>query len=96
MVGAPLARRPTLEGLRPGGCIMDRMSGIFVRACGPVEDRDALHTMVSVLGYGLEWRRDGCGELAAYRGGYRISSIAATGDVWEWLCSLRRLDTVWP
>ena len=31
------------------------MSGILIRVRGPVEDRDALHTMVSVLGYGLWW-----------------------------------------
>nr|DAN77722.1 MAG TPA: hypothetical protein [Caudoviricetes sp.] len=37
------------------GCIMDHMSGLLVRVRGPVGDRDALHTMVSVLGYVLEW-----------------------------------------
>lgn len=73
---------------------MARMSGIFVRACGPVEDRDALHTMVSVLGYGLEWQADGCGELVAYRDGYRVSRIAATGDVWRWLWDLRECGRV--
>lgn len=73
---------------------MDPMSGIFVRVSGPVEDRDALHTMVSVLGYGLEWQTEGCGELVAYRDGYRVSRIAATGDVWQWLRSLRECGRV--
>lgn len=75
---------------------MDPMSGIFVKACGPVEDRDALHTMVSVLGYGLGWMEGGCGELGAYRDGYLVSSIAATGDVWEWLQGLRECGRVYP
>lgn len=70
------------------------MSRVLIRVCGPVGDRDALHTMVSVLGYGLEWVRDGCGELEAYRGGYLVSSIAATGDVWGWLRSLRECGRV--
>lgn len=58
-----------------------------------MEDRDALHTMVSVLGYSLEWG-DGCGELVAYQGGYLVSSIAATGDVWGWLRGLRERGMV--
>lgn len=72
------------------------VSVILVRVCGPVEDRDALHTMVSVLGYRLEWQTEGCGELVAYRGGYLVSSIAATGDVWGRLRSLKRCGTVYP
>lgn len=75
---------------------MDPMSVILISVPGTVEDRDALHTMVSVLGYGLEWRKDCCGELVAYQGGYRVSSIAATGDVWGWLRSLRERGAVWP
>jgi hypothetical protein len=71
---------------------MDPMSAILVSVRGHVEDRDALHTMVSVLGYDLEWQADGCGELSAYRGGYWVSSIAATGDVWEWLRGLKKCD----
>lgn len=73
---------------------MDPMSVILVRVCGPAEDRDALHTMVSVLGYDLEWERDGCGELVAYQGGYRVSDVPATGDVWGWLRGLKRCGTV--
>lgn len=61
-----------------------------------MEDRDALHTMVSVLGYSLEWVADGPGELVAYRDGYLVCSIAATGDVWGWLRSLKRCGTVYP
>lgn len=72
------------------------MSGVLIEVHGHVDDRDALHTMVSVLGYGLEWREGGCRELVAYRGGYLVSSIAATGDVWGWLRSLKRCDTVYP
>ena len=68
---------------------MDPMSRVLIRVCGPVGDRDALHTMVSVLGYGLEWVRDGCGELEACRGGYLVASIAATDDVWGWLQGLK-------
>ena len=75
---------------------MDPMSGILISVHGPVEDRDALHTMVSVLGYGLEWRADGCGELVAYQGGYRVSSVSATGDVWGWLRGLRGCGMVYP
>ena len=67
---------------------MDPMSG------DPVEDRDALHTMVSVLGYSLEWVADGPGKLVAYRGGYLVSSSAATGDVWGWLRGLRECGMV--
>lgn len=76
------------------GCIMDPMSVILISVHGPVEDRDALHTMVSVLGYGLEWRADGPGELVAYQGGYRVSSVSATGDVWGWLQGLKRCGRV--
>lgn len=70
------------------------MSGILISVLGPVADRDTLHTMVSVLGYSLEWRRDGCGELVAYQDGYPVSSITATGDVWGWLQSLRECGRV--
>ena len=73
---------------------MDPMGFILISVRGSVEDRDALHTMVSVLGYGLEWQADGCGELVAYRGGCRVSSISATGDVWGWLRSLKKCDRV--